>query len=437
MDFLGNESIGMVNDNDTCTEETPVFCFTRTVAISIVLGIVSIVTIVGNIFIIVAYIKDRRISSTVANSFILSLSVCDLIVGAVSLPLNSIWIVLGYWPFGKIPCQIWLALDYTVVHVAVFTIIFISLDRYWLLTKKLAYATFQTHKRAASMITASWLINFLFYSAVTFLWGPLAGGDKIDYDSNCELESLDSLSFQAIEIVSKFFIPLLIIIYFNARVYIKIKRRSQGIFQKPRQSRKLSSGGPSASTRICERNNTQEQSRDEQLRNVEYEHCPSEKKHVSRQEECHTNTGFDGKLEDITIRLQSYQSHMPADTGFTDNAGGAIAAFKETKKRGGTTRRNSRPDQVHRGTRKEFKRHRKAAVTLSVVVSVFIAMWLPFYVASLLAAICEECVSHLAWIVVNYLLWCNSTINPFVYALLVVQFRQNFVRCLGLRSRKK
>ncbi|XP_022110821.1 muscarinic acetylcholine receptor M3-like [Acanthaster planci] len=439
MDSMGNESAREVNDTDTniSNEYTPSFSLTKTVTLSIVLGIISTMTVIGNIFVIVAYIKDRRISATVANSFILSLSVCDLIVGAVSLPLYSIRIILGYWPFGKIPCQIWLALDYTVVHVAVFTIIFISLDRYWLLTKKLAYATFQTHKRAASMIIASWLINLLFYSTVAFLWGPLAGVDKIDYDNNCELESLDSLPFQAFEIVFKFFIPLLIIVYCNARVYINIKRRSQGIFQKPQQSGELSFGGPSVSTRNHEaisKDATQEQSMDEtRLSNVECHY--STKIHVPRTEGGHSNTGFDGKLEDITISLQSYQSQSPAATGLDDNATVTCATDKATVEESlkrPTGRQSNSPDQFHRGTRKEFKRHRKAAVTLSVLVSVFTAMWLPFYMASLLVAICENCFSDLAWIVVNYLLWCNSTINPFLYALLVVQFRQNFIRWLRL-----
>ncbi|XP_022110794.1 muscarinic acetylcholine receptor DM1-like [Acanthaster planci] len=321
MDSMGNASSWELNDTDTntCSEETPVFCLTKTVTLSIVLGIISTMTVIGNIFVITAYTRDKRIRSTVANSFILSLSVCDLIVGAVSLPLASIWIVLGYWPFGKIPCQIWLALDYTIVHVAVFTIIFISLDRYWLLTKKLTYATFQTHKRAASMIIASWLINLLFYSTVSFLWGPLAGGDKIDYDYDCELESLESLGFQVFEIVSKFFIPLLIIIYFNARVYINIKRRSRGIFQKPRQSGDLPAGHKTARTTLREGSNTQEQSTDEQR--ASNDNFPPQEMLVLRTAEGHSNAGFDGKLEDIIIHRQSDQSQMPADTCLTDNAG--------------------------------------------------------------------------------------------------------------------
>ncbi|XP_022110792.1 octopamine receptor 1-like [Acanthaster planci] len=159
------------------------------------------------------------------------------------------------------------------------------------------------------------------------------------------------------------------------------------------------------------------------------------KTYLPRPEEVHSNTGLDGELDGTTIRLQSHQSQPPADTGLGDNEGGQLASVEETRKRE-TSRQRSKQDQ-ERGKRREFKRHRKAAVTLSVLVSVFVAMWLPFYVASLLAAICEECVSDLAWIVVNYLLWCNSTINPFLYALLVVQFRQNFLRFLGLRSCRK
>ncbi|XP_022079381.1 muscarinic acetylcholine receptor M5-like [Acanthaster planci] len=435
--FVNGSHMIMNNSNlNVCSEETPVFCLSRTVSVSIVLGIIAVVTVIGNIFVIVAYTKDKRISSTVANTFILSLSISDLIVGAVSIPLNSIWVVLGDWPFGKIPCQIWLVLDYASTNVAVITILFISLDRYWLLTKKLAYGTFQTHKRAAVMIIASWITTTLFYTLITFLWGPLTGVYKVDYDKDCELEPYDNLSFLGFTMAAEFFIPLLIITYFNAQVYINIKRRSKGVFQKSRHSQKISTKDPSTSVGSHYQRKPPEQRLDEQRLSVGHRHQLPEKLHSPRleEEEGHSNSAFDGHLEGITIRLHSDQSQLPAENREANSdERHTRATIKETPNCE-TAKQSSGVDQDHRFKRREFKRHRKAAVTLSVLVGVFIVSWLPFYIASLLAPFCEDCVSDLAWEVVNYLLWCNSTVNPFLYALLVVRFRQNFLRYLGLRS---
>ncbi|XP_038071899.1 muscarinic acetylcholine receptor M5-like [Patiria miniata] len=428
MDSLANDSVGDDTLASVCSEDTPVFCLARTVSISIVLGIIAVVTVIGNIFVIAAYTKDTRISSTVSNAFILSLSISDLIVGAVSLPLNSVWVILDRWPFGKIPCQIWLVLDYTSTNVAVITVLFISLDRYWLLTKKLAYGTFQTHKRATVMIVTSWVITGLFYTLVTFAWGPLAGVDNVDYGEDCELEPYDNLPFLAFEMAVEFFIPLLIITYLNARVYINIKQRSKGIFRKPGgYSHEISGMAPSSASILDQDRAHQDQLSVGQRLSIELNQSPAQKMRVPRVENGQSNTGFDGTLEDITIHLDSGQVQTPAQEE------DGINPTKETRNPVAASK-SIGPDRDQRATRREFHRHRKAAITLSVLVGVFVASWLPFYIASLLAAFCESCVSDLAWEVVNYLLWCNSTINPFLYALLAVRFRQNFLRFLGLRS---
>ena len=425
MEILSNGDT-MVTDNLTgvCSEDTPVFCFGRTVPIAITLGVISIVTVIGNIFVLVAYTTDYHIRSTVANTFILNLSICDLIVGAVSIPMNSIWVIVGRWPFGKLPCQIWLVLDYTATNVAVLTIIFISLDRYWLLTKKLAYTSFQTHKRAAIMNVVGWIVCTVFYTIVAFAWGPIAGVDNVDYNEECELEPFENGPFVAFQLVMEFIIPLLIIIYLNAMVYMNIKQRSKGKFRNSEKSCEISvttaSGG--VGTNKTEGNSYELTSSANKLNRA--------KRTQLDLDGAHSNTGFDHQLEDINIVLDADQS--PVQLNLASERGKHAKTTKnktnglEVAKRGNA----SSGHRVHRA--RELKRHRKAAITLSVLVSVFVATWLPFNVSSLLAAFCEGCTSEVVWDVVNCLLWCNSTLNPFLYALLSVRFRQNFSRYLGL-----
>ena len=87
---------------------------------------------------------------------------------------------------------------------------------------------------------------------------------------------------------------------------------------------------------------------------------------------------------------------------------------------------------VENNKRVEFNRHRKAAITLAVLVGVFISCWLPFYIAATLEALCKGCFPVQIWEITNYLLWANSMVNPFLYAAMNVYFRENFIKFLCL-----
>lgn len=81
-----------------------------------------------------------------------------------------------------------------------------------------------------------------------------------------------------------------------------------------------------------------------------------------------------------------------------------------------------------------MKRESKAARTLSIVITVFIASWLSFFIIYLLTpflpkhTVSEELMAGLTW-----LGWVNSAMNPFIYAFYNSDFRIAFWR-LTLRK---
>ncbi|XP_071791727.1 muscarinic acetylcholine receptor M2-like [Asterias amurensis] len=425
---------------DSCNDGGLFVCLERQIPIAVTLSLISIVTVCGNIFVMIAYTTDNRIRSTVANTFILNLSICDLIIGAVSIPLNSIWVVIGWWPFGKILCQIWLVLDYTCTNVTVLTIIFISLDRHWLLTKKLAYGTFQTHRQATIMCVTVWFIYTVFYSLVTFGWGPLFGDENVDYSEDCELEPFENGPFVGFQLAVEFLIPLLVIIYLNTKVYMNIKQRSKGHFRSAcpsHESSHASSRDAALHPGPFRQDSTAE--REQNTHFTDHSDVKDKGKTEPMQldsQEYHCNAGYDIQLDEISTIFNSDQRLPPIRTAqvigrerVIENEEASSPCNHAVKHP--TTNLSAHPPQARRRAR-ELQRHRKAAVTLSVIVGVFVTTWLPFHVSSILVAFCEDCISDLTWEIVNYLLWCNSTLNPFLYALLVVRFRQNFSRYLGL-----
>ena len=61
-----------------------------------------IATITGNVLVIVAFKKERKLR-TVTNYFLVSLAVSDLIIGLISMPMYSIYVLKVSYAYFQIP----------------------------------------------------------------------------------------------------------------------------------------------------------------------------------------------------------------------------------------------------------------------------------------------------------------------------------------------
>jgi len=77
----------------------------------------------------------------------------------------------------------------------------------------------------------------------------------------------------------------------------------------------------------------------------------------------------------------------------------------------------------------------KAAITLGVIMGVFLLCWVPFFSINLVAAFCRGCVPPLVFSVFTWLGYLNSTMNPVIYSVFNRQFRDAFKRVLHIRRR--
>lgn len=75
---------------------------------------------------------------------------------------------------------------------------------------------------------------------------------------------------------------------------------------------------------------------------------------------------------------------------------------------------------------KRFRMETKAAKTLGIIVGGFIVCWLPFFTMYMIRAFCELCIQPLLFSVLFWLGYCNSAINPLIYALFSKEFRVAF-----------
>ena len=82
---------------------------------------------------------------------------------------------------------------------------------------------------------------------------------------------------------------------------------------------------------------------------------------------------------------------------------------------------------------RKFAQETKAAKTVAIIVGAFIICWLPFFTIYLIMAFCSDCVPQLAFSIIFWLGYCNSMINPFIYAMFSRDFRRAFHNLLFCR----
>uniref|UniRef100_A0A3B4BUR0 G-protein coupled receptors family 1 profile domain-containing protein n=1 Tax=Pygocentrus nattereri TaxID=42514 RepID=A0A3B4BUR0_PYGNA len=69
----------------------------------------------------------------------------------------------------------------------------------------------------------------------------------------------------------------------------------------------------------------------------------------------------------------------------------------------------------------------KAAKTLGIVIFVYLACWIPFYVSSL--SVESVTTVSIVWTVFGWLMYLNSSVNPLIYAIFYSWFRES-TKCI-------
>ena len=110
---------------------------------------------------------------------------------------------------------------------------------------------------------------------------------------------------------------------------------------------------------------------------------------------------------------------------------------------------NPKNDKSSQGRRKRFPflrkpdfhrkmgsgRESKATKTLGVIMGAFTACWLPFFIVALIKPFCDDCVPRWISAIFLWLGYCNSFLNPIIYARFNRDFRTPFKEILCFRCR--
>ncbi|MPC13958.1 Alpha-2C adrenergic receptor [Portunus trituberculatus] len=134
-----------------------------TVEVAVITTLVTaamMVVVVGNMLVIVAIATEKTLNS-LTNWFIASLAVADLLLGLLIMPFSLANLLMGYWVFGDLWCELHAAIDVLLSTASINNICLISLDRYWSITRTVDYMKKRTPQRAIAMIVFVWVFSGL------------------------------------------------------------------------------------------------------------------------------------------------------------------------------------------------------------------------------------------------------------------------------------
>ncbi|NP_001166579.1 muscarinic acetylcholine receptor M3 [Cavia porcellus] len=231
----------------------------QVVFIAFLTGFLALVTIIGNILVIVSFKVNKQLKH-VNNYFLLSLA--DLIIGVISMNLFTTYIIMNRWALGNLACDLWLSIDYVASNASVMNLLVISFDRYFSITRPLTYRAKRTTKRAGVMIGLAWVISFVLWAPAILFWQYFVGKRTVP-PGECFIQFLSEPTITFGTAIAAFYMPVTIMTILYWRIYKETEKRTKelaGLQASGTEAETENFVHPTGSSRSCSSYELQQQS---------------------------------------------------------------------------------------------------------------------------------------------------------------------------------
>ena len=211
-----------INDTNQ-TNGSNIHLSTPAITIAVFSGLFNAITLFGNFIVLYAYCTTPKLR-TYTNYYVVSLAISDIIAGGITMPIYSVYWVLGYWPFSDAFCDAYLYLNHVFIHVSILAIVVIAFDRWQALAMPLQHLKKRTLKHAMSLISLSYIIPFLVWLPGCLLWPYMNGGRTILPERCYPQYVSDSLVFSCFAPIIMFWFPSLIAAVLYWKIIIILQR---------------------------------------------------------------------------------------------------------------------------------------------------------------------------------------------------------------------
>ncbi|XP_076182005.1 5-hydroxytryptamine receptor 7 isoform X2 [Ptiloglossa arizonensis] len=403
----------------------------QAILIALVLGSIIVGTVIGNILVCVAVFRVKKLRKP-CNYLLVSLAVSDLCVALLVMPMALLYQISGNWSFGKIMCDIWVSFDVLSCAASILNLCMISVDRYCAITKPLKYGVKRTPQRMIIYVSLVWL-----GAGCISLPPLLIMGNEHTYSetgpSHCVV--CQNFFYQIYATVGSFYMPLFVMIHVYYRIFCAARkivleeRRAQSHLeahcyldiepvvqhhQPVAVNRQLSSD-----IQATQGSSPVKQHRSSSASTTCSGHavrCFAGGPRKSNESQCPMLQ----KLE-RPILSSSTTTTPPTKSTIVRNHLNSTCSVTNS------------PHQ--KKLRFNLAKERKASTTLGIILSAFIICWLPFFVLALVRPFLNDPNAIPAFLS-SLFLWlgyCNSLLNPIIYATLNRDFRKPFREILYFR----
>ncbi|WAR16031.1 SER2-like protein [Mya arenaria] len=409
--------------NGTCnTEAIKVEITFNKILVGVLLYIIVIITVIGNILVLLA-IKIRKCLRTTFNYYIVNLAITDVAVAVSAMSFKATQAFYGtYWPFGEF---MWMT------FVSVFTLILISLDRFWSVTWIQHYR--QHHSKRLLMLA---------------LWVPPWLSDRLRHSKPGECYWNPALNVEFVFIIATLghHGPFLVLIFCYSRVYAFMKRRGVGLLKtnKVRSSSIRNINMTEKFSDTCYVNSVVPEGSQCNTGNLS---AQQEQRASGMTKQASTSKDKSGIFIVEASNLLTVPSHFKHYTNITSNCERKTNEslkgdeHSEHFQSARTTSLSVDPiDQNSTQTVSRRIKHRnvkdkRVFKTLTYIVIGYVILWLPFHVVFDISIVYPGLVPEAIIETVFWMTYLNSTLNPFLYNFSCPVFKEAFYSILCVRHR--
>ncbi|KAM8842382.1 alpha-2A adrenergic receptor isoform 1-T2 [Synchiropus picturatus] len=412
--------MGFDNSSNQTLHRLAPFSIQVSLPLTLLVGFMILLIVFGNVLVVIAVCTSRALRAP-QNLFLVSLASADILVATLVMPFSLANELMGYWYFGEVWCEIYLALDVLFCTASIAHLCAISLDRYWSITQAIEYNLKRTPRRIKSIIFIVWVI------AAVISFPPLITLEKENNVEEPVCKINNDKWYVVSSCIGSFFLPCVIMVLVYVRIYQIAKKRTRvppGDRKPPVVPKTAGAANPKVNGQVAVDDH------------ICLEKLNGEKANEIGKVEGRGH-GEKGDVNGVDIEESSSSDHKVNNP----------CSIKRKSSKGKTKVSQIKPEDEapkrthsNKGSRWKGRQNREKRFTfvLAVVIGVFVICWFPFFFTYMLMTLCETCsVPNTLFKFFFWFGYCNSALNPIIYTIFNNDFRRSFKKILCRRDNRR